>query len=199
MAMAANVSEFAWTATREKAARLVAEDTLSDQKIADECGISERQLARWKLHPVFRARVQEHVATWRERVMQQGIADRAARVASLNERWAQLKAVIAARAADPLYQRQPGGKTGLLARQVKLSATGREVDDFAVDVALLKELREHEKQAAQELGQWAEKREVSGPNGGPVIISEVVVNLPPDPSAEPDSPDHETALGADGL
>ena len=36
------------------------------------------------------------------------------------------------------------------------------VEEFRVDTGLLKELRETEKQAAQELGQWAEKHEVTG-------------------------------------
>ncbi len=37
-----------------------------------------------------------------------------------------------------------------------------QVAEYAVDVGLLKELREHEKQAAIELGQWEEKHEHSG-------------------------------------
>jgi hypothetical protein len=37
---------------------------------------------------------------------------------------------------------------------VKLS---EEVAEYSIDTGLLKELRDHERQAAQELGQWAEK------------------------------------------
>jgi hypothetical protein len=55
-----------------------------------------------------------------------------------------------------------GGETGLLVRQIKLAASGATVEEFAVDTGLLKELRAHQEQAAKELGQWTEKREVTG-------------------------------------
>lgn len=53
----------------------------------------------------------------------------------------------------------PGGKTGLLVREIKSIGAGpnsREVEEYKVDTGLLKELREHERQAAIELGQWQE-------------------------------------------
>jgi hypothetical protein len=58
----------------------------------------------------------------------------------------------------------PGGTTGLLVRTYKTLGSGesqRVVEEFTVDVALLKELREHEKQAAQELGHWIAKSDVT--------------------------------------
>lgn len=57
----------------------------------------------------------------------------------------------------------PGGNTGLLVRTTKGIGSGdtfQIVDEYAVDTGLLRELREHEKQAAQELGQWIDKSEV---------------------------------------
>ena len=45
-----------------------------------------------------------------------------------------------------------------------------EVAEYAVDVALLREIREHEKQAAIELGQWTEKQE----HTGEVLVREYV-------------------------
>lgn len=42
-----------------------------------------------------------------------------------------------------------------------------EVMEYAVDTGLLKELREHEKQAAQEMGQWTEKQDIT--SGGKTL------------------------------
>ena len=54
----------------------------------------------------------------------------------------------------------PGGTTGLLVKDYK----GKDADQpvHKVDTSLLAELRAHEKQAAEELGQWSEKRELTG-------------------------------------
>jgi class 3 adenylate cyclase len=42
----------------------------------------------------------------------------------------------------------------------------REVREYEVDVALLRELRAHEEQAARELGQWVDKVAPTSPDGG---------------------------------
>jgi hypothetical protein len=54
----------------------------------------------------------------------------------------------------------PGGTTGLLVKDYK----GKDADQpvYKVDTRLLAELRAHEKQAAEELGQWSEKQELTG-------------------------------------
>ena len=55
----------------------------------------------------------------------------------------------------------PGGEaTGLLVRDYKGKDATAEV--YKVDTALLAELRNHERQAAQELGQWDTKSEAAG-------------------------------------
>jgi hypothetical protein len=47
------------------------------------------------------------------------------------------------------------------------------IEEYQVDTGLLKELREHEKQAAQELGQWSDKARVEqGPMQVQVVWSE---------------------------
>ena len=56
-----------------------------------------------------------------------------------------------------------GGASGLLSRDFK--ADGHQV--FRVDTGLLSELREHEKQAAQELGQWQD-------SAGPQVAIQIV-------------------------
>jgi hypothetical protein len=89
-----------------------------------------------------------------------------------------LQQVIQERAADPDMQHIPGGKTGLLVHTTKAIGAGRTqqlIDEYTLDAVLLREAREHEKQAAQEVGDWVEKNEQSGPNGGPVRVEVVGV------------------------
>jgi hypothetical protein len=72
--------------------------------------------------------------------------------------------VIAARAADPALQDVPGGKTGLIVRDVRGIGKGANfqlVAVYAVDVGLLAEMRQIEKQAAQEVGQWVDRNNVA--------------------------------------
>ena len=55
--------------------------------------------------------------------------------------------VIEERAASPEMASVPGGQTGLLFRRVKSVRVGKDVqtiEEYAVDAALLKELRDHE-------------------------------------------------------
>ncbi len=54
----------------------------------------------------------------------------------------------------------PGGSTGLLMWKVKLIGRGvgaRVIEEFRLDTGLLRELLAHEKQVAQELGEWDAK------------------------------------------
>jgi hypothetical protein len=189
--MSVNVSAarpFRWTGRTAQAAALVAEDRLPDKAIAAECGVTERQLERWKEHPEFRARVAGHVAAFREAVLSRGIARLENRVAALQDRWDGMKTVIRER-AEEMQGECPGGGTGLLVRQVKSIGSGqaaREIEEYAVDTGLLKELREHERQAAQELGQWTDRQDVT--SGGEVIS---FVTVPPGARDDPDPESHD--------
>lgn len=81
-----------------------------------------------------------------------------------------MQQVIAERAEDIELQDVAGGKTGLIVHNVKGVGKGEDfqlIDLYEVDTGLLKELREHEKQAAQELGQWTEKKDLTT-NGQPL-------------------------------
>lgn len=58
-----------------------------------------------------------------------------------------------------------GGKTGLIVHNVKGVGKGDDfqlIDLYEVDTGLLREMREHEKQAAQELGDWTERVQHDG-------------------------------------
>jgi hypothetical protein len=187
--------------TQIEAAQLLANGELGDGEIADQLGIARSTLWHWKQRPEFTALIDEHLAQFREEVRRRGLANLERRVRSLNDRWNRLQRVIEARADHPDYAEAPGGTTGLLVKSVKQIGVGRdarEVEEFTVDAALLKELREHEKQVAQELGQWAEKHEVRSDQTGKLVIEyvnnwrsfgdapESEPETPPDPPA-PDS------------
>lgn len=145
----------------ERAAHLVAEDRLSDELIAAELGIGRRTLATWKKQPRFEARRREIVEEVKKALEAEGLANRQNRLNALNDRQRRMAEVIRQR-AENLKSVPGGGNTGLLVRQVKGIGKGEEfqvVEEYAVDTALLREMREHEKQAAIEVGEWTEKRE----------------------------------------
>ena len=148
----------ALTARQEEAAALVAADQHTDRVICDAVGVRSRATLRnWARLPEFKARVEEHRAAMRAIVREKGIAVLENRVAALQDRWDRMRALIEARAKDPnAPQSVPGIETGLLA-PIGSTKTGRPI--YGLDVALLKEMREHERQAAQELGQWRERSE----------------------------------------
>ena len=148
-----------WTRRTERAALLVAEDQLTDAAIAKELGVVKATVENWKKRPEFRARVQGHVEAFAAALRAKGIADRQNRVDALNERWAAMQQVIAARAADPTMT-APGAKTGLLVRTYK-PGKFRVLEEYRFDAALVAELRAHEKQAAEELGQWVARNDVT--------------------------------------
>jgi hypothetical protein len=163
-----NVPPFAWDAARTEAAYLLAEGRLTKEQVAAKVGVERHSITRWLRHPHFRAKVEANATELGDAVVRRGIARRVRRVQALDDRWERMKAVIDARAADPSMQGVPGGRTGLLVRTAKSVGSGpsaREVEEYAVDTGLLRELREHEKQAAQELGQWVRKGNPTNPDG----------------------------------
>jgi len=150
-----------------EAAVLVADDTLSNDEIAQSCGISSQTLAVWKRHPEFMARVDQLVADLQEHARKRGLARLDKRQATAFDRHRRMVDLILARAAD-IGLETPGGETGLVVRQYRSIGTGpnaRQVTEYPFDAALMRELRELEKQIAQDAGQWSEKREVAHSGG----------------------------------
>jgi hypothetical protein len=160
-----NPRPFEWTAAKERAASMLADGEPTDAQIAGEIGVDAWTLWSWKRRPEFAARVRQIVEQAGEEMAHLAIAKKLGRMRAYDERWRELQRVIAERAAAPEMQSVPGGKTGLLTRTVKLIGSGenaREVAEYRVDTALLKELRELEQQAAVEAGQWSTKHEARG-------------------------------------
>jgi hypothetical protein len=155
---------FNWTAQSERAAELIADGRLTNRKIMAQLGVSKPTLWRWSKHPEFIDRVNSIVDEIREEALRLGIAVRERRIAALNDRHRRMSELIDARASDPAMADVPGGTTGLLVRVAKVIVRGGDsqvVETFAFDAALVRELRRHEKQMAQELGQWNQNPDVS--------------------------------------
>jgi|SRR5579884_153391 len=153
------------TAKQERAALLAAEDEISDDEIAAQCGIARSTLARWKDLPEFQARVRAHVDELGRALARYHIARRDKRMALLQERNNRLHQIVAERAEDPDMEDVPGGQTGYLVRTFKIVPQGDDnpakiIPEYSVDTGLVSALNTVEKQAAQEAGQWANKHEV---------------------------------------
>ena len=130
--------------------------------------------ARLLLNAVVCSRVSELQATLSARTIVLEISSRNARIQALQDRWSTLHAAIAQlmseRAAD--MAEVPGGGTGLLVRQYQGGTPIYKVDTGLV--RLIGQLLAHEKQAAEELGQWTEKRDVSD---AAAVAAQVIINL----------------------
>lgn len=153
-----------YTRKRERAAALVADDALTDEQIATEVGIGRATLTRWKRQAEFRAQVDALVAETHAQLLAEGIANKQNRLDALNDAHQRMEQVIAERAADPALADVPGGTTGLIVhtyRQVGWGAEAQLVDEYAVDTATLKERRATLQQAAQEVGEWTERKDVT--------------------------------------
>lgn len=170
------VAPWKWNKAKHDAAKLLAADELTDQEIADKVGVQRKTLWWWKKQPEFAAEVKAVTDTLGDVSLRYAIGRRARRVAALNDRWERMKRVIEERAAAQEMADAAGGTTGVLTHTMKGVGAGpaaQVVDEYAFDAALMKELREHEKQAAQELGQWVEKQELDG-NLTLGIVEEIV-------------------------
>ena len=105
------------------------------------------------------------------------ISNRNARVAELQQRWAQLRekleTIMLERGAT--MAEAPGGSTGLYAKDFK----GKyDTPVYRIDpgiVALFGELRAHGKQAAEELGQWTEKQAPLGSNTA--LVTNIIITF----------------------
>ena len=160
-----NPRPFEWTAAKERAASMLADGEPTDAQIAGEIGVDAWTLWSWKQRPEFATRVRQIVEQAGEEMAHLAIAKKLGRMRAYDERWRELQRVIAERAADPAMQSFPGGRTGLLVRTVKVIGSGeaaRQVEEYRLDAGLLKELRELERQAAVEAGQWTTKTEMRG-------------------------------------
>ncbi len=152
------------TGKQELAASLVAQDLLSDEKIAEEVGINRRTIMAWKQKiPAFNERVDALRAEFAEIARKEAIYTVEGRIKQAADRHRRLQQLIDARAAEG--GKAPGADTGLLVKNYKSIGSGEYAtayEEWTTDVGMLREMREIEKQAAQDLGQWEQTVAVSG-------------------------------------
>lgn len=167
-----------------RAAWLSAEDALSNERIAEEVGVSRSTLQEWKKMPTFMSAVRDRVQELDESVSQLQFAKRRERIRALEE-MAQDYITIRNERAEWFAKhakRIPGGRTGRIVKQDKVIGTGKsavKTTEYVVDRQTDEGFKATLKQIAQERGEWSEKRELSGPNGLPLLpIVEVTVVQP---------------------
>lgn len=164
---------------KHQAAILFAEGLHSERQIARELNVARSTLQEWKDHPDFIEVQAEYEREVRTEALHLAIANKTERIRVLDMLHRKTIEAIEARASafqsddDPISHAArvfgdappPEAATGLFAAKRSISATGKPVTDWVFDASLVKEIRELEKQAAQELGQWSEKSEVTTDGG----------------------------------
>lgn len=152
-------TEFKWNKQRELAARFISEDEISDAEIAEKIGTSHRQLARWKLLPAFQARVDEHVAAWKARIIERGLAIRERRLQSLMGMADRIELIAKERGVE-LDGEAAGGSSGLICKDYK----GKDADQpvYAFDAALVREHRLTLEAIAKEVSPAAKAEDLGG-------------------------------------
>lgn len=108
--------------------------------------------------------IRAEIQAWRDDVRTGAIAQMEYRISVLDDIERRYRDLISARSGD-MAGKVPGGETGLLVRQFKAIGSGEtahEVTEYKADTAVTQEIRDTHKQAAQELGQWTDKLDLSG-------------------------------------
>jgi hypothetical protein len=144
---------------------LIAEGSLTIDQVAEQVGVTRWTLWAWRQRPEFSRLVAERREYHQTEALSYGIALRHVRIGTYNRIWNRLHRIIEERAAGAPAD-VPGARTGLLTRRLRSIGEGARaqlVEDWQIDVGLLRELRALGELAAKELGQWGERSEVTGP------------------------------------
>lgn len=144
---------------REEAAILLAEGRYGAKEIAAKVGMDRVTLWRLRTHDeAFKTRVdvlrKEIVDACKDRAIRR----KDYRIETLADVQSRLLQVIEERAKDPTLAEVPGGTSGLIVRQYKISGETC-MPEYLVDNGTIRELRAVQEQAAKELGQMVEKHE----------------------------------------
>ena len=179
-----------WTPQRERAAQLVAEDVLTNAKIAATVGVTRRTLQNWLRRDEFRVRVAETAKSIIRDIRSFGIANVRERIKMFQEDLDDLNEIKLARAEqfsgilesgedpsnpDARVHAEPGIETGLVTKRVTTVFTkeGERVTvDFIPDYGLPAAKLALADAAAKHLGQIISKGEITGANGGPIRVAD---------------------------
>jgi hypothetical protein len=160
------MAKWIWSKEKELAAQLVSEDELSTYEISKQVGVTTNKILLWKRSNEFKERVEQIVQSMGRPILKRAIARKASRIRFLDDRVKALMKIVEERGMSKEMQTVPGGTTGYLVGRMKHGKM-----EYEIDFALLKELREHEKQAAMEMGDWHERVEFTNRNE-PQVITE---------------------------
>lgn len=136
-------------------------------------------LKDWSRHFDWQARLSDIAEQERAAIVKRGIADKQNRIDDYHDLRSRLKKVVVERERqhenidDLVASPAAGASSGLMVLTVRYLPGGGRVEEWALDSGLVKSLLEVNKQAAQELGEWTEKKELTGKDGGPIEISDV--------------------------
>lgn len=173
------------TPDKLRAVELLAEGSTPIEQVAKQLGLNRRTLWTWRQEPAFLAALKAYEAELEQDSLRFAIARRRERLSDYDQRRFKFLQIVAKRAAWFAENRPdvPGGETGLLQIQLKVVGSGPAaytVEEYLPDVALSRELRELNRAAATELGQWSEKTQVEAQVAQRVqIVERQVHHLPP--------------------
>lgn len=137
----------------------------------------------------IQARLKELQEAVSERLVEAAISTKEERMRMYADIQRRLWLIVQERGQDASLKAVPGGKSGFIVRQIKAigsGATQKVVPEYSADVSLSREIRAVAEQAAMELGQWSEKHEFTGKDGGPMEIQRIerVIVDPANPDAQ---------------
>jgi transposase-like protein len=156
MAAPEKTRKFRWNADNRRAAQLLAEGKLTVAEVARKAKVNPKTLWDWRQEPEFAAYLKEMVAQYATLAERFSIGRVAKRVEVLDQNWRDMQRLKKERGRSDEMQRVAGGRTGLLVHDVKTVGSGehaRQVDIYRFDAALMREMRETAREAAEELGQ----------------------------------------------
>lgn len=159
-----------WSEKVEHACGLIAHGA-SPAHAALECDASVGTIRAWLKYPEFQNRVLELRDHFVRETMAYSVASVACRTAAYQQQFEDIQEIRKERAADPQMQDVPGGKTGRMVLQKRQLGKGEKaeiIEEYKADGYLMTQELAVLKQAAQDLGQWSEKRVITGDGGGPI-------------------------------
>ena len=162
-----------------EAAFLVAEDRLSVSAVAEKIGVHRATLWEWTKRQEFQLAVEQARGEIQGAIHRRGIANKFLRLHNYQRALERMEQVMEERSRahgqrepltdtegkhipgdDGLVQlvpRVPGGVSGLLTRDVKMSPTGGYIETFQFDAPFFREYMALHKQMAVEVGDWTEQ------------------------------------------
>lgn len=157
---------------KRQTAFLLAQGRLTVDEIAQEVGVSPRTIDTYKADPAVRGEVAKLLQESGEELKKFLLGHKNRRLLDLQRMYDVLWDTLRERARDPRVQGVAGGRHGVTVAEPWRVVSGKPDGDtpgkpklirrYRIDLALFQEMREIQKQAAIELGQWTENRNLSG-------------------------------------